>query len=287
MPLPDRPLSAALIRVGGETILFDCGEGTQVNWRLSGWSFRPTGTILVSHLHADHIAGLPGILFQIAHAGRTEPVTIYGPEQTAEIVTHLVRIVGRLPYELRVVHLEGGDSVPIVAGLTVSTLRLRHRMPCIGYRLDLPRARRFDPDQARERGVPMHEWSRLQAGEAVNGVNPVDVLGPQRRGLRVSLITDTSYVDEIVPFVDSSDLLICESMYGIDDKREEAERRGHMTARQSAGIGASANVKSLWLTHFSPAVTDLDELAGVAREVCPDAEVGYPGLVTTLRFDDE
>lgn len=287
MPLPERPLSACLIRVGGETILFDCGEGTQVNWRLSGWPFRPTGTILLSHLHADHIAGLPGILFQIAHAGRTDPVTVYGPHHTAEIVTHLVQIVGRLPYELRVVHLDGGESIPFVAGLTLSTRRLRHRMPCLGYRLDLPRARRFDPERARALNVPMQSWSRLQAGETIGGVRSDDVLGPERRGLRVSLITDTSYFDDLVPFVEESDLLVSESMYGLDEKADDAERRGHMTARQAARLGSSARVRRLWLTHFSPAVADLDELASVAREECPEAEVGYPGLMTTLRFDEE
>src|SRR5688572_23554555 len=108
MPLPGRPLSACLVRIGGSTILFDCGEGTQVSWRVSGWPYRPTGTILLSHVHADHVAGLPGVLFQIAHSGRTEPVTIYGPAPTPDIVQHLLTIVGRLPYELRVATLEGG-----------------------------------------------------------------------------------------------------------------------------------------------------------------------------------
>lgn len=286
MPLPERPLSASLVRVGGETILFDCGEGTQVNWRLSGWAFRPTGTILLSHLHADHIAGLPGILFQIAHAGRTEPVTIYGPERTAEIVMHLVQIVGRLPYELQVVQLDGGESIPFVAGMTLSTLRLQHHMPCLGYRLDLPRARRFDPDRAREMNVPMQSWSCLQAGETVDGIAPDVVLGPERRGLGLSLITDTSFFEDLVPFVSESDLLISESMYGLDEKADDAERRGHMTARQAARLGSDARVRHLWLTHFSPAVTDLEELGRVAHEECSDVEVGYPGLTTTLRFDE-
>jgi ribonuclease Z len=284
MPLPDRPLSACLLRSAGETILWDCGEGTQVSWRLSGWPFRPTGSILLSHLHADHTAGLPGILFQIAHAGRREPVTIYGPARTHEIVSHLFSIVGRTPYDLQVVELEGGESLELPGGMTLSTLLTQHQVPCLAYRLDLPRAPRFEPDRARALGVPMNDWSRLQRGETVDGVRPEDVLGSPRPGLRVSLVTDTSYFDGLVPFVADSDLLVCESMYARDEQIERAAQRGHMTARQAARLAAAAGARSLWLTHFSPSVDDLDELGAVAREEFCKVEVGSPGLRTTLSF---
>jgi ribonuclease Z len=285
MPLPDRPLSACLVRSGGESILWDCGEGTQVNWRLSGWPFRPTGTILLSHLHADHVAGLPGILFQISHAGRREPVTIYGPGRTYEIVMHLFSIVGRTPFDLHVVELEGGESIPLAGGFQLSTLMAQHHVPCLSYRLDLPRAPRFEPDRAREMGVPMFAWTRLQRGESVDGVRPEDVMGPPRKGLRVSLVTDTSYFDGLAPFVEGSDLLVCEAMYGLDEYADRAEQRGHMTARQAAQLAARARVRSLWLTHFSPSVEDLEELGAVAREEFFDTDVGTPGLRTTLSFD--
>jgi len=287
MPLPDRPLSATLLRIGSETILFDCGENTQVNWRHSGFAYRTTGTILLSHLHADHVAGLPGILFQIAHSGRTEHVTIYGPENTYAIASHLTAIVGRLPYELRVVELAGGESFSIEPDLTVSTLALQHRMSCLGYRLDLPRAPRFDATRATDLGIPVADWSRLQRGETVNGVTPDQVLGSPRRGLRVSLVTDTSAFDGIAPFVADSDILVCESMYADDSEAERAEERGHLTARQAAQIAADANVRNLWLTHFSPSVADLPALESIAREVYPTAIAGTPGLKITLSFDEE
>lgn len=287
MPLPERPLSATLIRSGSETILFDCGENTQVNWRRSGFAYRTISTILLSHLHADHVAGLPGVLFQIAHSGRTEPVNIYGPERTHEIVSHLTAIVGRLPYELLVVEMSGGESIEIPAGFTLSTLALQHRMPCLGYRLDLARAPRFDPERATVLGVPVSGWSRLQGGETVNGVTPGQVLGPPRRGLRVALITDTSVFDGLQPFVSDSDLLICESMYADDADAERARERGHLTARQSARLAAQANVRQLWLTHFSPSVEDLEEITAVALQEFPTAVAGTPGLALTLSFDDE
>ena len=286
MPLPDRPLSATLIRSGSETILFDCGENTQVNWRQSGFAYRTTSTILLSHIHADHVAGLPGILFQIAHSGRTEPVTIYGPESTYETANHLTAIVGRLPYELRVIEMSGGESLAIPAGFTLGTLTLQHRIPCLGYRLDLPRAPRFDPERATALGVPVTDWSRLQRGETVDGITPDQVLGPPRRGLRVALITDTSHFGDLQSFVSGSDLLICEAMYADDADAERARERGHLTARQSARLAAEANVRHLWLTHFSPSVEDLATLTAIARQEFSTAIAGIPGLAMRLSFAD-
>lgn len=287
MPLPDRPLSAALLRIGGETILWDCGEGTQVAWRASGWPFRPAGTILLSHMHADHVAGLPGILFQIGHSGRTEPVTIFGPLGTLDIVTHLVSIVGRTPFELRVVELHGDESVQLTPDVTLATLALRHRVPCLGYRLDLPRAGRFDVERARSLGVPRADWSKLQRGEHVGSVAPDQVLGPPRRGLRVTLVTDTSAFDEIAVYAASSDLLICEAMYADDDAEQRAEQRGHMTARQAAAIAAQAGVRSLLLTHVSPSVSNLSDITTVAQHEFRSSSLAIPGATISLAFDPD
>jgi ribonuclease Z len=287
MPLPGRPLSAALLRTGGDTLLWDCGEGAQVSWRASGWPFRPTSTILLSHLHADHVAGLPGVLFQLAHSGRTEPVTIYGPEHTFEIVSHLVTIVGRLPFELRTVHLHDGATVDLPGGLILSALAVQHRLPCLAYRLDLPRAPRFDPDRARALGVPVTAWSQLQRGEPAGDVQPGQVLGPPRRGLRLALVTDTSYHDALVDFVSGSDLLVCEAMYAADADAERAAQRGHMTVRQAATLATKAGVRQLLLTHVSPSVSELDSLVAAARAVFPEAALGVPGETLTLAFDDE
>lgn len=286
MPLPGRPLSACLIRVNGETILWDCGEGTQVNWRASGWAFRSTSTILLSHLHADHVAGLPGILFQIAHAGRTEPVTIYGPPRTHDVVSHLFSIVGRLPFELGVGELSGGEEIELAGGLRATTLHVHHRSHCLAWRLDLPRARRFDPQRARGLGVPIDQWKRLQGGEPVGGIMPSQVLGPPRRGLRVSLVTDTSVFDDLAGFVAGSDLLVCEAMYARDEDAERAQERGHMTARQAGRLAHDGAVHRLWLTHFSPAVENVADVEIAARAEYPGATVGTPGLTLTLRYID-
>jgi ribonuclease Z len=286
MPLPGRWLSACLLRTGGETLLFDCGEGTQIAWRAGGWPFKSTGTILLSHVDADHVAGLPGVLFQIAHSGRTDPVTIYGPERTHEIVSHLVTLIGWLPYELRVAQVAGGATLELPGGLRLSTLDVQHGKPCLAYTLDLPRAPRFDPQRARALGVPVQEWKRLQRGEAVGDVRPEDVTGPPRRGLKVALVTDTRYFDELVPFVAGSDLLVCEAMYPGDDEIERAVQRGHMTATQAARLARAANVRRLWLTHLSPSVENPDDARAAAASIFPSAQLGQPGETVTLRFDN-
>lgn len=287
MPLPNRPLSAAVIRVGGEVILFDCGENTQVNWRVSNFSFRACGTILLSHLHADHVAGLPGLLFQIAFSERKERVTIIGPPRTVEIVKALLTIVGRLPFELQIIEIEEQVELPISGGMTLHTFPLNHRIPSIGYRLDLPRQPRFLPERARELGVPVSDWGRLQSGESVGGVEPEQVTGGPRRGLRLSLIGDTSEVDGLGEFVADSDLLICESTYLDDALQGEAEARGHMTLRQAAMIAREAPVRTAWFTHFSPRVECARSYQGQATKLFSGGHIGYPGLKTTLSFDEE
>lgn len=287
MPLPDRPLSAVAFRVGSENVLFDCGEGTQVNWRQSGFNYRQLGTILLSHLHADHIAGLPGIMFQLAFSDRTDPVTIVGPERTAEIVQHLLAIVGRLPFELRIAEVSGGQSFDISEDLKISTLDLVHRIPCLGYRIDIPRDPRFYPEKAQALGVHMEDWKCLQRGESVGDVTPEQVTGPPRQGIRLGLITDTSWFDGIAPFIAGSDLLICEAMFASNDDEERARQRGHMTFRQAASIARDGNAGELWMTHFSPMVEFPEEHLHLATSVFPNARVGFPGMKTTIAFPDE
>ena len=186
LPLPNRWLSSLLIRVN--LTLFDCGEGTQIAWRQSGWGFRRLGTICISHTHADHIAGLPGLLHAVANAGRTEPVGIFGPAGTADVVSALRVIAPVLPYEIQVTELHGGDRFTVVGGLLGSCQSGDHALPVLAYRVDLVRGRAFLPDRARALGVPIDLWSQLQVGEPVswNGGSaiPTPCLGLRDPGSR-------------------------------------------------------------------------------------------------------
>ncbi|CAN5808737.1 ribonuclease Z [soil metagenome] len=284
MPLPDRPLSATAIRIGGQVILFDCGEGTQVSWRASSFSYRALGTILISHVHADHIAGLPGILFQIAFAGREEPVRIIGPEGLVQVVDGLMRIVGGLPFDLQIEELDGGESLPLVGETVLSTRTLQHRRTCLGYVIDLPRAPEFLPGRAEALGVPVEHWKTLQQGGAVDDIGPESVTGPPRRGLRLSLISDTALFDALASFVAGSDLLICESTYVLDEDEDRARERGHLTMRQATQLATEANVERLWLTHFSPKVENPELHAPAAVALFPGTEIGRSGLSIELNF---
>lgn len=295
MPLPQRYLSATLARYGGKLLLLDCGEGTQVAMRARGWGFRHLAAILLTHLHADHVAGLPGLLLTVANAekGADEPLTIYGPEPLASVLRGLLVLAPRLPYPLRVEVLRDGETftIPEFTGLEVSCAPLVHDAPCLAYALSVPRARRFDPDRARALGVPVHDWRRLQRGEAVavagRAVTPDDVLGAPRRGLRAVLATDTLPTPELPAFVGGADLFICEGMYGDEADKPTRWPPQHLTFAEAATIARAGGARRLWLTHFSPALTDPLAYRDRAAAIFPETTIGYDGLTTTLAFEDD
>jgi ribonuclease Z len=290
MPLPGRWLSSLLIRVKGQLTLFDCGEGTQIAWRGSGWGFRRLGAICISHTHADHIAGLPGLLHAVANAGRTEPIDLFGPAGTGEVVRALRMIAPVLPFEVRVMELHGGERFTLPGRLIGSCEPGNHALPVLAYRADLNRGKAFLPEQARALGVPMRLWSRLQAGESASWdgghVLAEAVLGPPRRGLAIAYVTDTRPVPTLPRFLDAVDLLVCEGTYGSDEDHAKAVRNRHMTFREAATLARDANAKDLWITHFSPALEDPAAFAVNATSVFPRAKNGHDGLTIDLRFPD-
>ena len=291
VPLPDRPLSSLLVRAGGGLVLFDCGEGTQVQMRRFHWGFRRLDAICLTHMHADHVAGLPGLFHTLANAERTEPVRIFGPEGTNAAVQGLRVIAQWLPYELIVQELAPGDAFALSAGMRGTVCAAEHRVPCLAYRIDLDRQRPFDPDRARALGVPVTSWSRLQRGEAVTGdggtVRPEDVLGPPRPGLALGFATDTRPTAEIAEHMHGVDLLVSEATYARDDELEKAIRHKHMTIREACELALAADAGTLWLTHFSATIEDPAQLAAFAGELFPRVEMGYPGLTVTLSFRED
>src|SRR5438105_6913040 len=186
MPLPKRWLSSVLLRYARHLILFDCGEGTQISLRSLGWGIKDIDLILISHLHGDHVTGLPGLLLTQGNSGRTEPVEIVGPTGLSAVVAALRVVAPYLPFAVICRELEAEATFEL-DGLHVRCGHAEHHVECLAYRLDLPRARRFLPEQARRLGVPVQEWSRLQRGERVGSVHPEEVLGPPRAGLSIGL----------------------------------------------------------------------------------------------------
>jgi ribonuclease Z len=290
MPLPRRWLSCLLLRVGGQIVLFDCGEGTQVAWRKVGWGFRRLSAICISHTHADHIAGLPGLLHTVANAGRTAELAIYGPRGLGDVMDGLRTIAPTLPFPVRVTELADEAEFMLPAGLRGRCVEGEHQLPVLAFRVDLPRQRAFLPERAQALGVPLQLWRTLQAGIPVawesGQATPDDVLGPPRRGLSVSYVTDTRPLPAIVELVADSDLLVCEGTYGSDDDLVKAIAHRHMTFREAATLARDAGATRLWITHFSPALEDPAAFAGVATAVFANTIIGYDGLTERLAFVD-
>ncbi len=291
MPMPERWLSCALLRCGATLTLFDCGEGTQVPWKSLGWGFRQLGAICLTHMHADHVVGLPGVLFMVAHAGRTEPLEIYGPRGTTYVVDGLRRVAADLPFPIHTHELKGGESFALPGGLRGSCAPASHGIPCLAYRAELERRPAFQVDHARALGLPVQLWSRLQHGEAVEHdgrmVLPEQVLGEPRRGISLAFITDTRPIPALGTFARDVDLLICESMYDDPADLSLAQANAHMLAEEAAGIAKAAGAHRLLLTHFSPKINDPTQAERAARRVFPETRAARDGTVVTLDFPDD
>ncbi len=285
-PLPERALTSLYVRTGGKALLIDCGEGTQMEIRRAGLRFRPIDAILITHFHADHISGLPGLLLTIGNEGRTEPLEIYGPTGVAQVVQSLRVIVPELPFAIRFREF-GGQETFSCAGLAVTVFPVNHGgIPCYGFRMQLPRAGKFDPVRARALGVPQKLWGRLQKGECVDGFTPAEVLGAPRRGLRFLYATDSRPVAAMETLGMEADLLILEGMFGDPQKQARAEESHHMMMQEAAEIARRTNARELWLTHFSPANMTPEEYAADVCGIFPNTIIGQGGMKKTLTFDD-
>jgi ribonuclease Z len=293
LPLPDRFLSAALVRAGGHLVLLDCGEGTQVSLRKLGWGLKDIGTLLITHFHADHVSGIPGLLLTIGNSGRTrdEPVTIVGPRGIRRIVESLRIIAPSLPYPIVYVEMTGDGTESVAAGpLTVTSCLGDHEMPCLSYRMDLARAPLFRREKAEQLPIPVQYWKHLQRGETVEyqgqTYRPEQVLGPPRPGLAFGFLTDSRPTRNLVEFHSDVDLLICEATYGDPDDQPKAIDNKHMTFTETATLAAAARAKRLWMTHFSPALPNPDYFRRNAECVYPGAVIGSEHLTITLAFPD-
>ena len=288
MPLPERALTSLYVRCDGKVILIDCGEGTQTAIRRASLRFKPIEAILITHFHADHISGLPGLLLTLGNEGRTEPLNMYGPVGLERVVNSLRVIVGELPYAICFHEFPtGAETAFSCCSLEGLAFPLDHGMPCFGYRLERKRPGRFDPVRAKARGIPVIFWSRLQKGEALEGFGPEDVLGEPRTGLRLLYATDSRPVSAMVKHGENADLLILEGMFGDEDKQSRARESRHMLMQEAAQIAAEAKARALWLTHFSPANPEPENFADALRGIFPGTVVGSDGLCTQLRFPEE
>jgi ribonuclease Z len=290
MPLPNRWLSSALIRYKSHLVLFDCGEGTQISLRQLGWGIKDIDLVLISHLHGDHIAGLPGLLLTQGNSGRTEPLDVIGPRGLTDAVEKLRVVAPYLPFDVRCRDLRPGDTFEL-DGLRGSSTLADHHVTCIAYRLDLPRGREFLPERAQQLSVPIEYWRLLQREESVSfdgrTVLPDEVLGEKRRGLSIALVTDSRPTSALEQLVKGVDLLVCEGTYGDDEDQPRAVERKHMTFSEAARLAQSANVQQLLLTHFSPAVVDPNAYLERATRIFQNTTVGRDHYTLSLKFSED
>ena len=292
MPLPYRWLTALMVRYNGSSLLIDCGEGTQIAIKEKGWSFKPIDVICFTHYHGDHISGLPGLLLTMGNAERTEPLTLIGPKGLERVVNALRVIAPELPFPIIYKEINGNEETfELADGYRLKAFRVNHGILCYGYTLELDRAGKFQLQKAMEQEIPKQYWSRLQKGETIAVeqaiYTPDMVLGPPRKGIKLTYCTDTRPVPAIVENASGSDLFICEGMYGEKDKDAKAREHKHMTFYEAAKLARDAQVGEMWLTHYSPSLTRPEEYMDDVRKIFPAAKAGKDRKSVELDFEKD
>ncbi len=291
MPLPRRWLTALMTRYNGSSLLIDCGEGTQVAIKEKGWSFKPIDVICFTHYHGDHISGLPGLLLTMGNADRKEPLTLIGPRGLERVVNALRVIAPELPFDIKFIEITQPEQVIELNGYRITAFKVNHNVVCYGYTLEILRQGKFSAERAKEQEIPLKFWNPLQKGQTIEAegkiYTPDMVLGPERKGIKLTYTTDTRPTDSILKNAADSDLFICEGMYGEDDKADKAKGYKHMTFREAAVLARNSNVQEMWLTHYSPSLVRPDDYMDKVREIFPNAFPGKDGKSVELNFEDE
>lgn len=280
-----------MLRYNGSNLLIDSGEGTQIAIKEAGISVNPLDIILITHYHADHISGLPGLLLSMGNAERTQPVTMVGPKGLERVVNALRTIAPELPFDINFIELDGDEHVIDFNGYHITAFKLDHKVTCYGYSIEIKRAGRFDAQKAKELEIPLKAWNPLQKGNDVeiDGVTytPDMVMGPPRKGLKVTYATDSRPIPSIADYAYESDLFICEGMYGDPEKEADAKKKKHMMFTDAARLADAAEVKELWLTHFSPSIYKPKQYMDEVRAIFENSHLGEDGKTVELDFEKE
>ncbi len=291
VPLPNRWLTSLLVRWNGHELLVDCGEGTQIALNSLTLSCKHIDAILLTHFHADHTAGLPGLLLSMAKADRTEPITIYGPKGLREILQGIQLIARYVPFEVNYVEFQEKENTFMIDGLEITSFSVKHSVPCFSYSFHYARKPKFDREKAERNQVPMKVWGTLQKNESItfDGITYTQdmVLGETRKGIHFVYSTDTRPVESIIQHSMNADLLIAEGMYGDEEKIEKAKLNRHSMMQESAEIARKCNVKQLWFTHYSPSMHDPQIYLEEIQKIFENVVISKDGQRIDLSFSKE
>ena len=290
MPLPRRWLTSLMTRYNGSNLMIDCGEGTQIAVKEKGWSFKPIDVICFTHYHADHISGLPGLLLTMGNADRTEPLILIGPKGLERVVSALRVIAPELPFEIKCIEIQGNEETFSINGYEITAYRVNHNVLCYGYTIEIKRSGKFDVARAMEAGIPQKFWNPLQKGATVEYdgqiYTPDMVLGEARKGIKVTYCTDTRPVQAIVDHAKDSDLFICEGMYGEADKDAKAKEYKHMTMKEAAVLAREADVKEMWLTHYSPSLVYPEDYMEPVKKIFANSIAAKDGRTLEINYEE-
>ncbi len=288
LPLPERWLTCFWLEYNGKACLIDCGEGTQITLAKNGCKISRLDAIFITHVHADHISGLAGLLLSLGNSGKTGILKIYGHEGISDIIEKLCCICPVLPFELEIHEISVNKvSEFIWNDMNIRVLPLKHGISCLGYSFILNRKPVFNPVKAKNLGIDVKYWKSLHAGENVNidgrEITTDMVTDEKRNPIKITYMTDSIYFDDMISFAENSDLLVCEGMYGDDEYKEKMLEKGHMIFSQSANLAVKSNSKKLWLTHYSPALVTPSEYSESVRKIFPDTVISRDGERMTLK----
>ncbi len=292
MPLLYRYLTSLMLRCDGSSLLIDCGEATQLAIKKAELPTKPIDYILFTHFHADHISGLPGLLLEMKNSDRTEAITIAGPKGVERVVNSLRVIANELPFEIKFIELDDNDGFFDLKPYRIQYFKLKHKLNCIGFNIFNDRLPEFKIEKAKSNNVPLRFWNKLQHGEKCEdketGIiyEPNMVMGEDRKGLKITYLTDTRPCENIYKFANDSDLFICEGMYGEDDKEQNAKKYLHMTMKEACEIAIKTQPKEMWLTHYSPSEVKPKIYENDLKKIFPNVKICKDGEKKELNFED-
>lgn len=291
LPLPGRNLASCYVTTEAGSILIDAGEGTQIAIQKYKKSAKNIDIILITHCHLDHVGGLPGVLQAIANTKRRKPIMLVGPEGISKRLAATLEFVSELPFKINVVEFQRNNYTPIIFGNTeIVPFPADHTILCFGYNIIIKRNRKFLVDVAEKFCVSPEQYQDLIDGKCVitktGIVSLEDVLGPPRKGIKMSYCVDTRPTRKICDAIKNADLFICEGMYYDADKYTKALQNKHLMWREALELAERAKVNELWLTHFSPTVYS-QRSKHIEKSSFVNTTIGYDGLHCTLTYQQK